>query len=241
MQEVITRINLQHLKNETHVQFNESANALFVKYNPQTLGIAPLHALFKTAFDREIAALDFMRKSEITAQIFEQDRVRDAVFRGFSDTVKGAIRHFDPAWSEAAERLHNLFRHYGNIAQKTFDDETAAINDLLRELQEKSFATAITLLGLTPWQEKLREENDRFAQLMMDRYRETAQKTPYRMTAARRDTDKYYHAIIGQLENISLAATADISELVRELNAVTDRFKSILAQERGERKRKSEN
>jgi hypothetical protein len=232
---------LQHLKNETHVQFSESANALFVKYNPQALGIAPLYALFKTAFDREIEALDFMRKSEITARIFEQDRVRDRIFRGFSDMVKGAMNHFDPACSEAAARLYSLFRHYGNIAQKTFDDETAAINDLLRELREEGFAAAVALLGLTRWQEKLREENDRFARLMMDRYRETAQKTPYRMTAARRDTDRYYHAIISQLENISLAATANISELVRELNAVTDRFKSILAQERGERKGKSEN
>jgi hypothetical protein len=37
--------------------------------------------------------------------------------------------------------------YYGNIAAKTFDRETAAIDDLLRELNERHVA-GVALLGL---------------------------------------------------------------------------------------------
>jgi hypothetical protein len=236
MKEIIARIYLKQLKNETHVQFNESINRVFVKYNPQTLGITPLYALYKPAFDNELAALDFIRKSEFTQQITEQDRVRDSIFRGLADAIKAAMNHFDPAHREAARRLHDVFAHYGNIARKTFDDETAAINDLNRELQIPANAVAIALLGLTNWHSQLMDENENFEQLMMNRYSETAEKTSLRMTNTRTEVDKYYHATVNQLENLSLTGITGIDGCINEMNAVIERFRNILAQEQGERK-----
>jgi hypothetical protein len=236
MKEFITRINLQQLKNETHVQFNESINRLFDKYPPQTLGVAPLYERYKPAFDNELDALDFIRKSENTEPIVEQDRTRDGIFRGFADLIKGAMHHFDPACREAARRLHDVFTHYGNIARKTFDDETAAINDLMRELQQPALTEAVMLLGLAAWRDKLAEENAKFEQLMMDRYSETAGKTSFRMKTARAEVDKFYHAIVNQLEILMMTGDSSIENFIRELNAVIERFRNILAQERGERK-----
>ncbi|MDR1197930.1 MAG: DUF6261 family protein [Prevotellaceae bacterium] len=237
MKEIITRINLHSLKSETHVQFNENANSVFVKYNPQALGIKALYDLYKTAFDNEIEALDFIRKSELTAKISAQDHRRDIIYRGFADTVKGAMRHFDQEHAEAAELLYGIIRHYGNIAQKTLDDETAAINDILREFNQPAAAAAVTLLNLQAWLDRLVEENDLLAALMSERYAETAERTPFRMKPARAETDKYYHAIVNQLENQWLAGGVTGEAFIRELNAVIDRYKHILAQEKGERKK----
>ncbi|MDR2292359.1 MAG: DUF6261 family protein [Prevotellaceae bacterium] len=237
--ELITRIYLRQLKNETHVQFNENVNSVFVKYNPQALGIKALYDLYKLAFDNEIEALDIIRKSEITAKITDQDHRRDTVYRGFVDTVKGAMNHFDTAHSEAANLLYNIIQHYGNIAKKTLDDETAAINDLVRELNQPAPAQAITLLNVQMWLDKLVEENDQFTALMTERYVETAEQTPLRMSQTRTEIDKYYHAIISQIENQWLASSAVNGAFVRELNAVIERFKNILAQEKGEQKSKS--
>jgi hypothetical protein len=236
MKNVIIRIYLQRLKNETHVQFNENANAVFVKYNPQELGFPALYYLYKDAFDKETQALDFVRKSEITAKIAEQDSRRDQLYRGLVDTVKGEINHFDPAHVQAAERLYDVFKHYGNIVQKTLDNETAAINDLIRELNLPGNAQAVQLLNLSTWLYRLSEENRLFAQYMTERYVETAEKTPLRMTTTRAETDQYYHAIVGQIENQILAGTVINPAFINELNAVIERFKHILAQEIGERK-----
>ncbi|MDR1197734.1 MAG: DUF6261 family protein [Prevotellaceae bacterium] len=232
MKKIIISINLHLLKNETHVQFNENINGIFIKYSPQTLGIKALYDLYKSAFDNETAALDIIRKSELTAKITEQDNRRDSIYRGFADTVKGAMNHFDPACAQAAETLYDIFRHYGNIARKTLDDETAAINDLLRELSLPTAAQAVTLLGLTSWSNKLAEENTLFAELMTERYVEAAEQTPFRMKETRIETDRYYHAIVNQLENQWLTGVTALEAVIGEMNAVIERFKNILAHEK---------
>ncbi|MDR2127421.1 MAG: DUF6261 family protein [Prevotellaceae bacterium] len=236
MKSIITKIDLSKLKNETHVEFNESIKRLFIKFNPQTVGIDALYNLYSAALDKELDSLDFIRKSEITSIISEQDRVRDNIYGGLVDSLKGATRHFDPAYSAAATLLLDVFKHYGNIPRKTLDDETAAIKDLLRELQQPALAAALETLGFTNWVDKLAAENAAFEQLMMQRYEQTADKTQYRMKDTRKETDKYYHAIVSQIENMVLVGNAAVDALIREMNTVISRFKHILAQEKGERK-----
>ncbi|MDR2804742.1 MAG: DUF6261 family protein [Dysgonamonadaceae bacterium] len=240
MKDVIIRIRLQRLKNETHVQFNENVNSVFVKYNPQELGFPALYYPYKSAFDNETKALDFIRKSEITAKIAEQDSRRDQIYRGLVDTVKGEMNHFEPTHVQAAERLYDVFKHYGNIVQKTLDDETAAINDLVRELNLPVNAQAIQLLNLSAWLYRLTEENRLLAQYMTERYVEISERTPLRMKQTRIETDKYYHAIVGQIENQILAGAVVNPAFIRELNTVIERFKHILAQEINEHKPKKE-
>jgi ABC-type transporter Mla subunit MlaD len=189
--------------------------------------------------NNEIKALDYIGKSELTTKIVEQDRKRDDIYRGFVDSLRGAAKHFDPSYRDAANLLLNIFGHYGNIARKTLDDETAAINDLVRELEQPQLTQAIALLGMNDWLNKLVEENNAFEELMKERYSETASKTTFRMRAVRVETDKYYHAIISQIENQCLAGIEINENFIRELNAVIERFKRILAQEVGERKPKT--
>jgi hypothetical protein len=241
MKKNFVRIDLSDLKNETHVQFNEGVDLVFVRHNPQGLGIHFLYEPYKRALNSEVEALDIITKSKYTVEIFDVDRFRDKTLRGFTDSVKGAMQHYEPSHSEAAGVLYNVFSHYGNIAKKTLDDETAAINDLVRELNLPENANAVALLGFQGWQSKLVEENNRFVELMERRYSETADKTPIRMKTARRETDKYYHAIISQLENQILGGMFVNEIFIRELNAHIERFKHILAQEIGERKQEPKN
>jgi hypothetical protein len=236
METLIIHIRVYKLKNETHVQFNEDVDAVFAKYNPQAIGIEPWYFRYKSALNNEIEALDFFRKSRLTGKIAEQDNIRDNIFRGFADSVKGATKHYDPAYREAANLLYGVFGHYGNIARKSLDDETAAINDFVRELNQPSPANAVALLGLSAWQSKLVEENAKFVELMSERYSETAQKTALRMKTTRIETDMYYQAIILQIENQNLIGIAVSKDFIRELNAVIERFRNILAQETGGRK-----
>ena len=233
----VTSISLVRMKNEVHVQFHESVISLIVRVNSETYGFALLYALYKQAFDNETESLNIIRKSELTAQISEQDCLRDAIYRGFSDTVKGFRNHFDADARDAANRLWNIFLHYGNVTRKPFDAETAAINDILREFSLDGNAAAIDKLQMNDWVTKLSEENAKFHELMMERYGEPAGKTPYRMKTARVETDRYYRAIVAELENRMM--TGEISAdngFIIEWNAIVSRFKSILAQELGRKK-----
>jgi hypothetical protein len=236
MAKFITRFETQRLKNETHVQFNESIDPVLVANLAFIVGLSALYQLYKASLITEVEALDYIRRSDRTKQIATQDHVRDKIFSGFAASVKGAENHYETDLSEAAEKLHKLITHYGNISRKSLDDETAAINDLLRELQTPSFAAAVDLLGFKNWTTRLADENARFEELMRQRYSELAERTTLRMQTVRGETDKYYHAIINFIENLLLVGTPGLDAPVRELNVIIDRFKHILAQEKGERK-----
>ena len=234
-------INLARMVNEIHVQYHEVVRTFLERINLLELGLKPLFDLYLSAFNNEQEALLLIRKSELTARVSEQDRARDAIYRGFSDTVKGLRNHFDPEVHEPANRLWSVFLHYGNITQKTFDAQTAATNDMLRELRQPEMQQIIDDLNLTGWVEKMDEENQKFHQLMMQRYNEPTMQTPYRMKTARLETDKYYRAITVHIDNLALTANDDenLNHIITELNAIVKRFKNILAQQFGKKATKS--
>ena len=230
-----SEIKLYNFRNETHVQFNESVDKLLMKFDYKILECYELYNLYKSALDNEIDALDFIRKSGITPKILEQDKKRDDVFRGFRTTVKGACTHFDAAHREAAEKLLDIFKHYGNIAIKTFDDETAAINDIVREFQQYPYFAAIIQLNLQPWLSALTAENQKFDQLVMERYADLAKKTANRMKTTRVETDKYFRAIVAHIENMTMVKKdfPVLVEFVKEFNEVMKHYRNIMAQEMG--------
>jgi hypothetical protein len=225
------------MRHETHAQFNESVNSLIVKTGVDKLELAELYPLYRQAFDSELLALDVIVKSEHTAVIAEKDRERSAIFRGFSDTVKGLRNHFDNAVRADANTVWNIFLHYGNVTKKTLDAETAAINDIIREFRRTENAAAIKRLNLELWVNKLEEVNGGFHEEMMKRYSETVGKTTFRMRTARTETDRYYRAIKAHLENMVLTGKMNAGDdFFMQLNNIITRFKNILAQELGRKK-----
>ena len=231
----ITTIKLNRLKNEKHAEFHENIKKTIEKTGAGILGLESLYPFYATAFSNELESLSFIRKSELTAQISEQDSVRDGIYRGLSDTVRGYRNHFDAGYRVAANKLWNVLLHYGNIAKKPLDAQSAAVDDILREFLRPDLAEAIGILQLQGWTDQLAIENTKFRNLMTDRYSEPAGKTTYRMQTARVETDKYYRGMIMLLEAKILSGydDPDFNRFLIELNAVIKRYKDILAQEFG--------
>ncbi|MDR0733599.1 MAG: DUF6261 family protein [Dysgonamonadaceae bacterium] len=237
MKNLIVRLDFVLLRNETHVELNENVTGVIEKYTPQTLGIVDLYAVYKPAYATEVSALDAIRKSGYTKEILDQDHRRDGIYRGFVDGVKSALHHFDPAKQAAAERIELVLEHYGNISRKNYDQGTAALDDLIRELSANDYPALLSTLTLTDWLTQLTAENAAFKNLMTERYEEVAQRTPVNMKDARTATDKALHAIIYQIEGLALVnGEAQYHDFIAELNAIFKRYKDILAQERGRRK-----
>jgi hypothetical protein len=239
MKHLIIRLDFVLLRNETHVEFNENVKRIIIKYNPEALDIFPQYVVYKTALGEEISALDIILKSEYTEKISEQDHRRDSIFRGFADAVKSSLNHFDPEKREAAAKIEVVVEHYGNITNKTYDEETAAIDDLLRELASGDYPSVVNVLRINDWLTQLNIENQKFKDLMTERYEEVSQRPAVRMRTARTETDKALHSIIYRIEALALVNGIDAYEpFIKELNAVLERYKNIQAQEQGRRKAK---
>jgi hypothetical protein len=232
---LIIRFRYENLHNETHVEYNETADGLVIRYNPQTLGILPQYSTYKAALNVEVDILDVIRKSEYTGEISAQDHVRDGIFRGLADAVKSSLHHFNADKRKAAARMEVVLEHYGNIAAKAFDQETAAIDDLLRELNDHH-AADVQMLLLNDWLTQLDAENRTFKQLMSERYTEVSRRPTTRMKAARADTDRALRTMLNMLEALTAVHGVDAYlPFLNELNAVSERYKNQLAQAAGRR------
>jgi len=250
----IITVNLARMKNETHAQFHENVNSLVeatiataieeptTESTAMLFGMKELYILYNAAFKNELESLSVIIKSELTQKISEQDQVRDEVFRGLSQTVKAYRNHFDPTLRVAANKLWEVFLHYGDIAKKTLDAQTAAVNDILREFDERpELHLALKELQLLEWKDKLEEENKIFHKLMLERYGETVGRTTLRMKNTRVETDKYYRALVAALENYILIGnnTPEFNKFVADLNNIIKRFKDLMAQEFGRKNAKA--
>jgi hypothetical protein len=238
------------MRNEAHVEMYETIDALIKGKTPAALGITTEYNVFKGHYDQEVALLDLVLKSEYTKEIKDQDHRRDSVYRGVADAVKSGLNHFDADKQKAAEVVDAIFQHYGNIASRSFDEETAAIDDLLRELgydpneiitdnNPSSLNPAITALGLLKWLDELYFANQQFKSLMEARYGELAKRPSAQMRATRLDVDRAFRDIVVRLEALILIqGESAYADFVDELNAIITRYKNILAQQAGMRKAK---
>jgi hypothetical protein len=230
---LIIRFKYEHLRNEAHVEYNETMDSTMIRYDLQTLGIQPQYNAYKGNLNIEVDTLDTVTKSEYTGEISAQDGVRDGIFRGLADAVKSSLHHFNADKRSAAEKINVAVEHYGNIAAKSFDQETAAIDDLLRELND-NHAADVQLLSLEDWLSQLDTENRTFKQLMSERYTETARRPATRMKAARAGTDSALRELLDMLEaQVAVNGPDAYLPFINELNAVSERYKNQLAQAAG--------
>jgi hypothetical protein len=237
MKNLITRIDYQHLRNEAHVELHDTTNTLLVESSPDSLGIRKQYDVYKPLVDDEKSSLDVIKKSGYTADIDEQDQRRDAIFRGLVDAVKSAENHFDQLKKKAAVRITIVLDNYGNIAAKTFDEETAAIDDLIRELGSGDYPALVATLALEDWLTQLNTENQRFKELMSARYKEVAKRPTTNMREARKKVDKAFLDIIYTIEALVLVNGITAYEsFIKELNAILDRYKNVYAKHKKEEK-----
>ncbi|MGC3979113.1 MAG: DUF6261 family protein [Paludibacteraceae bacterium] len=202
------------------------------QHTPKVLNIEALFAIFRKLYADMDEAMEIIRKSASTEQITDADIARDETFRGFADAVKSAAKHFNTEKKAAAKRLQIIFDHYGNIARKPYDEETASIYNFLQEINAQK--ADVTLLGLTDWATQLETENNTFDTLMKARYDETTSKTTLKMKQVRAETDRCYRDILDRLDALIIVnGETTYAPFVKDLAARVERFDNLLAQRKG--------
>jgi hypothetical protein len=222
-----------------HVGYVGTIDNVLLKYDLEGLLIRSKYDVFHVLVGDETSALDIIRKSGFTVEIESQDLVREKIYRGFSRAIMSAVNHYEKDKRDAADKITIVFKNYGNITTRTLDEETAAIEDLLRELRTDENTILLTTLGLTGWVNELEKENVKFNELMLARYKEVSQRTTLRMIDVRKSVDKALRDLFEQIEAlVRVNGMEAYDSLIKEINAVNERYKNILAQQAGERKAK---
>ena len=224
----IVRITLDKLRNEAHYQFLTAVIALIEKFPLIAGKIGDLFVILRSLFAKEDEVVDYIRKSDYSAKIAEADRRLDDAVVGFNETVQGALYHFREEVADAALSLHNLRKTYGNIIRKNYDEELAAVTNLLQEL-EGAYAAKVSLIGgLYEGVTEIKAASENVATLLALRNAEKAAKPQERMVSVRREIDPAYRNIVAKIEALALVeGETEYVPFIRELNELVDRFNKI--------------
>lgn len=224
----IDDIKLNKLRNEIHFQFCSDFKNLAVKFNPMLLKIESCFNLFCMFYEQESQCLKMILQNEQAEQLNNADQRRDVAFRGLIDSVKTSLDHFNPFVAESAKRLNLLFKWYGNLFGKSFDEETAAIKNLLDELRGK-FVVDVSTVGITAWVDELEIHNRSFTSLMEEHSKNSNGKTGLRIKNLRVEIDRLYFTITERINALMLVESNSFYEqFICELNSHINRYENKL-------------
>ncbi len=236
----INTINLPLLHNEEHFQFQREIKELIEQSGAKTLDIEKVFSDYLPFLLQEEEALNLVRKSATTSQIELADKDRDELISGLIGAVKFQLKHYEEEKRAAAFRYKIVLDRYGDIANKPYDDETAAIHKLVLE-SKGPYATDVATITITDWIAELDKKNQFFESLKADRNSEEAQKTLKRMKIVRIDVDAAYKMIVKRINALITINGPEIHEtFVRELNVRIDKISNTLAQRKGRSRKNSD-
>jgi len=236
----IEKMSNGYLKNEVHFQFHTEVKHLIEKFTPSALGIDKLYPTYLEYFEMEETAIEPIQKSAHTADLASYDHERSFTYKGLSAAVKAYTFHFEDHMKDAAERLSIVFKHYGNLSAKSYDEKTASIRNLINDLKT-DYAEDINTTGLATWVDMLEEQNNEFDAVMRERYTDEANKSTLKMREVRNGIDTLYSSITEKINALVIINGPDsYAEFIKELNQRIERFQKILAQRKGWNKKKNQ-
>jgi hypothetical protein len=232
----ILKIKIYLLSNPLHLQYALEVLNLIRKFNPEMLKIVSQYQVFQACIEIEDLCYKIIRKSDISKLKKGKDRERDMTVMSIRDVVKSALRSLDKNVSEAADRIKILLDAFDNpqlLIRLPYDAETAAVNNLLEELEGK-YANDVKIIGLEALVKELRIRNDDFDQLAKDYNKQQAEKPSVRPKEAREKTDKAYQDVLTLINaNIINDGEAPYAPFLSELNTLIKHYNDLIAQHRG--------
>ncbi len=229
----ILKIDLSKLRNEEHYQFQTDFKKLVTLFTPDLLGIETQFQPYLPLYVDEVIALNIIRKSAVTDDLEVNDSIRDATFRGFRDAVKAASSHFKPEVKQAAYHLQKVFKHYGDLTLKPFDEETKAIYSLVADFNG-NYASDAAIAGITDWVIELKKNNDNFNNLKLKHFPEGSSKNQLRMKEIRTTIDTVYQAIVDRINALIIVnGETKFADFVGELNQHVQNYTLIYNDRKG--------
>ena len=236
----INKIYAYNLRNDAHFQFYTEFRNLVQKEEAVKQKIASQFEEWLPLYDKEDAALKKIQKSAITAQIQDADRARDEIYAGMVETSNAALKHFGEEVRGAVARLKILFDTYGDVNRKSLNEQTSAVYNILQELKGK-YAPDTALVGISGWISELEARNNAFADLMRERFDETAARSDIVLKESRVEVDNAYFAIRERVNALAIVEGLSVYEsFIRTFNAVIAKY-ALLAKPRGGRQSAPQN
>lgn len=229
----INSLDLLKLRNEEHYQFYNEFVGLVDRFSPVKDGLGINFENLKGLLGNEAKVLSRIRKSTITDEISVADLTREKTIESLFNLVAATTKHFDANVRNAAVNIKFILNQHKGITHKSYNEETAAVIRLIKELRDKH-AAELSAIGADGWIDELERNNNAFEKLMNDRYTEATEKPKQKSRVIRKQVDSAYRELVKHMNALIVVnGTADYETFVNELNERILKYKLILAQRKG--------
>ena len=231
-------IELKLLRNAEYLQYVKDYLGIINLNNPEQLGIDAKLAVLTTKATELEALYKKALASEKTQELLALDERRDNAINGIYYFLLGYSYHYDADLQQKAQSLLANMALYGSgIARLNYQAETATLNNLLRDWENKpDLADAITSFNLTSWVNELKTANEEFNTQYLLRTQEYGDASPETIKSKREETNAAYYALRDRIDALHLLVETPPSPyatVINQLNALTDQYNNLLINRTG--------
>jgi hypothetical protein len=235
--------NLYNLRNNEHFQFMTDLDKLIILYLATELGIDNLYPAFKSALNAEDTAIRIELGSLKSKTIEQLDKLRDRILTAISLRIKSALLSPFDDEIESAEALIRVVDLYGDVRNISYNEESAAITNLVSNMQLRPNTDHMNKVGITTWVAELKRVNEQFMVLFNERNSELSVRDSGDVRSARKQLDPIYEKLVEKINATIVLETAKpvVAAFVGEHNQKIEYYRTTLAARSGRKKGKDDN
>ncbi|MDR1680632.1 MAG: DUF6261 family protein [Prevotellaceae bacterium] len=214
--------------NPAHVSFHTVILALCILHE-DVIDAAALITAYKDAVTQETDVYEYAHISELTRKKEAADHARDHAVTGVLETVRVAMRNFDPVIRERAYRIHDILSDFGDVRQMAYDGESAAVDSLVENFRSATFLPDIQALGLVAYVNEMATQNNLFKTYADQTADLNLQRPPVSMKEARVVTDHALKKITDRvIAKVNLNGITGFGPFVAKFNELTDHANDVV-------------
>ena len=227
-------IDLPKLRDAEYLQYVKDFSGIIALNNPSTLQIDAKLSTFNTRIDE----LENLYKETLdngkTQDLLQLDERRDSAVKGIYYFLLGHSYHFEADKKQKAQLLLDNMALYGSgIARLNYQAETARINNLIRDWENKPELTnAVATFNLSAWINEMKTANDLFNTAYLSRTQEYGDASTEAIKSKREEVDAAYYALRDSIDTIHLLVEMPLSPyetvINQQLNTLTDQYNILL-------------
>lgn len=238
MKEIVAA-NLNNARNAEHFQFHANVLTFATSALAVELKIETLQKTYADLFKREDDLYMQTRAYEETQAMNEKDRERDDLFIYIKQVVAAMLYSPVPEKKIAAQKIEFQMRLYKDAASKPAAENTAQVTNCLQVLESDANTAYITALGLTDVLPLLKQANNEFNELYVNRSDvKLGRVSNDNLKSVRSQTDEAYRAMVKAINALWLvnetithdaAQAAKLGGLIDNINALIVQFSETLS------------
>lgn len=227
--------SLHSFRNNEHFQYMTDVDHFITTATPLELGIGSIYPPFKTALVAEDATMRTELGSIRSKAIEDFDKLRDKTWKAILLRVESTLLSPFYPEVESAQVIKRMIDLYGDVRAISYNEESAAISNLVNDLMLPANIDHLSQAGITIWVIELRMQNEQFQILFNERNEEFADRESGDVRAIRFQIDPLYEKIVERINAtlvMEIAKPAAIT-FVSQLNEKIKYYHTTLASRAG--------